>query len=447
MSFATHIKASRDLLTERNFGLLLLGQLVSQLGENLNKVALLWFVYLFTKSAEAMIVVGVLQTLPPMLFFWANGVLLDRYPKRRTMIVVDAVRGLLVLLIPALYLHHALTLPVLYLLVFLVATASGIFGPALYSVISLMVAEPRRVSANALMQTTGQVGTLVGPLLGGILSAFYNPVFVMVINGATFLVSAVFLLAIVIREIPDPEIPPVPGLSGVFFEVREGIGFVFSHNPLFLGLFVIMTLYGVISGPVTLLLPVLSKTLLHAGAGGFGLLLSAYGVGMLLSSIFLTVRPPVNLFRWIAGGFLAGGVTMLMMAGSSLMAIDLFLMLLFGMAVSVVNPLAHTLMQNNAPSRMLSRVLTTMSLGFLGGAILGMVGLPGLVERTGIRVVLALLGGVLVLSWGAVNLIEAGCREDSPCGSALSRLSAFFGRIPAPVRPSGPEISVKGEKL
>jgi hypothetical protein len=297
------------------------------------------------------------------------------------------------------------------------------------------------------MQTTGQVGTLVGPLLGGVLSAFYNPVFVMVINGATFLVSAVFLLAIVIREIPDPEIPPVPGLAGVFFEVREGIGFVFSHNPLFLGLFVIMTLYGVISGPVTLLLPVLSKTLLHAGAGGFGMLLSAYGVGMLLSSIFLTVRPPVNLFRWIAGGFLAGGVTMLLMAGSSLMVIDLGLMLLFGMAVSVVNPLAHTLMQNNAPSRMLSRVLTTMSLGFLGGAILGMVGLPGLVERTGIRVVLALLGGVLVLSWGAVNLIEAGCREDSPCGSALSRVSAFFGRLPAPVRPSGPEISVKGEKL
>ncbi len=443
MSFSVHLKASRELLVDRNFGLLLLGQLVSQLGENLNKIALLWFVYLFTKSPGALIVVGVLQTLPPMLFFWANGVLLDRYPKRRTMIIVDAVRGLLVLLIPALYLQHALTLPVLYLLVFLVATASGIFGPALYSVIPLMVAEPRRVSANALMQTTGQVGTLVGPLLGGLLSAFYNPVFVMVINGATFLVSAIFLLAIAIREIPDPEIPPVPGLSGVFFEVREGIRFIFSHNPLFLGLFVIMTLYGVISGPVTLLLPVLSKTVLHAGANGFGMLLSAYGVGMLLSSILLTVRPPDNLFRWIAGGFLAGGGAMLLLAGSSHMALDLILMLLFGMAVSVVNPLAHTLMQNNAPSRMLSRVLTTMSLGFLGGAILGMVGLPGLVERTGIQVVLALLGGVLVLSFGAVNLIEAGCRENSACATFLSRFWSLLGAT----RPSGSEAPVKGEKL
>ncbi len=446
MSFSVHLKASRELLVDRNFGLLLLGQLVSQLGENLNKIALLWFVYLFTKSPGALIVVGVLQTLPPMLFFWANGVLLDRYPKRRTMIVVDAVRGALVLVIPALYLLHELTLPLLYLLVFLVATASGIFGPALYSVVPLMVEEPRRVSANALMQTTGQVGMLVGPLLGGVLSALYNPVFVMVVNGATFLVSALFLLFIAIREIPDPEIPPVSGLSGVLLEVGEGIRFIFSRNPLFFGLFVIMALYGLISGPVTLLLPVLSKTVLHAGATGFGMLLSAYGVGMLLSSILLTVRPPENLFRWIAGGFLSGGFVMLLLAGSSRTGVDLVYMLLFGMAVSVVNPLAHTLMQNHAPSRMLSRVLTTMSLGFLGGAILGMVGLPGLVRSLGIRPVLALLGGILVLSFGAVNMIEAGCRKGGFCRSATSFFSALLGLSPARAG-SGREMSVKGDKL
>ena len=111
MSFIANVRESKDLLVERNFGLLLLGQLVSQLGENLNKVALFWFVYLFTKSAQAMIIVGVLQTLPPMLFFWANGVMLDRCSKRNVMIGVDAVRGMLVLLIPLLYALHHLSLP------------------------------------------------------------------------------------------------------------------------------------------------------------------------------------------------------------------------------------------------------------------------------------------------------------------------------------------------
>lgn len=138
---------------------------------------------------------------------------------------------------------------------------------------------------------------------------------------------------------------------------------------------------------------------------------------------------------------------MLLLAGSSHMAVDLGLMLLFGMAVSVVNPLAHTLIQNNAPSRMLSRVLTTMSLGFLGGAILGMVGLPGLVDRMGIRIVLVLLGGVLVLSFFAVNLIESGCREGAASDSLFSRLWTFLGVLPSSARPSGAEASVKGEKL
>ena len=413
MSFIANIRDSRDLLVERNFGLLLLGQLVSQLGENLNKVALFWFVYLFTRSPEALIVVGVLQTLPPMLFFWANGVMLDRCSKRNVMIAVDAVRGLLVLLVPVLYALHHLSLPVLYMLVFLIATASGIFGPAIYSAIPLMVSEPRRVAANALMQTTGQVGILVGPLLGGLLSALYNPVFVMVANGATFLVSALFLLFIRIRESGERESAHAAGVAGILQEVAEGVRFVFSGDRLLLGLFVIMTLYGLITGPVTILLPVLSRAILHAGSKGFGMLLSSYGVGMLLASLALTVRPPRNLFRWIAGGFLAGGVLILLLSASRTMPVDLFLMALFGMGVSVVNPLVHTLLQNHAPSRLLSRVLTTMSLGFLGGAILGMVGLPSLVTVVGIRTVLMLLGGVLVLSWGAVNLIEAGHRSGS----------------------------------
>lgn len=408
MSFVSNIRESRDLLTERNFGLLLSGQLVSQLGENLNKVALFWFVYLFTKSAEAMIVVGVLQTLPPLLFFWANGVMLDRCSKKKVMAWVDAIRGGLVLLIPLMYWLHHLTLPLLYALTFLIAVASGIFGPALYSAIPLMVAEPRRVSANALMQTTGQIGILVGPLLGGILSAIYNPVFVMVANGITFLVSAVFLLFIRISESADHASHLATGFSGILEEVREGVLFVFSGNRLLLGLFVIMTLYGVITGPVTILLPLLSKGVLHSGSQGFGLLLSSYGIGMLLASLALTVRPPLNLFRWIAGGFFAGGVLMLLVSATHLMAVDLFLMSLFGMAISVVNPLVHTLLQNHAPSRLLSRVLTTMSLGFLGGAIAGMTGLPSLVSVLGIQTVLMILGGVLIASWGVVNLIEAG---------------------------------------
>ena len=99
-----------DLLKTRDFGFLFAGQMISQIGDSLNKVALLWFVYELTGSALKMTVVGLLQTLPPLLFGPLIGVYLDRFRKKPVMIAVDLLRTLMILLIPLLYLMGALTL-------------------------------------------------------------------------------------------------------------------------------------------------------------------------------------------------------------------------------------------------------------------------------------------------------------------------------------------------
>src|SRR6478735_3963478 len=107
-----------ELLKSRDFGLLFAGQAISQIGDSLNKVALLWFVYELTGSALKMTVIGLLQTLPPLLFGPLIGVFLDRVRKKPVMIWVDLLRTVMILLIPLLYLVEALTLDLLYLLVF-----------------------------------------------------------------------------------------------------------------------------------------------------------------------------------------------------------------------------------------------------------------------------------------------------------------------------------------
>src|SRR5574337_2214138 len=92
-----------ELVKTRDFGFLFAGQTISQIGDSLNKVALLWFVYELTGSALKMTVVGLLQTLPPLLFGPLIGVFLDRVRKKPVMIWVDLLRTLMVLLIPLLY--------------------------------------------------------------------------------------------------------------------------------------------------------------------------------------------------------------------------------------------------------------------------------------------------------------------------------------------------------
>src|SRR5215813_11445930 len=98
-----------ELLRTRNFGLLFAGQVASQIGDSMNKVALLWFVYELTGSAFKMTVIGLLQTIPPL-----------------------------------------------------------VFGPALASAVPLMVSRTQLTSANALIQGTGNIGLLIGPAIGGL---------------------------------------------------------------------------------------------------------------------------------------------------------------------------------------------------------------------------------------------------------------------------------------
>ena len=81
-----------ELLRTRDFGLLFSGQVVSQIGDGMNKVALLWFVYELTGSAFKMAVIGLLQTIPPLVFGPLIGVYLDRMRKKPVMIWVDLIR-------------------------------------------------------------------------------------------------------------------------------------------------------------------------------------------------------------------------------------------------------------------------------------------------------------------------------------------------------------------
>ena len=82
----------RMLLRNRNVRWLYAGQIISQIGDGVTKVALLWFVYNTTESALKMTLIGVLQTVPPLVFGPFAGVVLDRMSKRTAMIVIDLVR-------------------------------------------------------------------------------------------------------------------------------------------------------------------------------------------------------------------------------------------------------------------------------------------------------------------------------------------------------------------
>ena len=272
------------LISTRDFGLLWWGQTTSQIGEGLNKVALLWFVYELTGSAMQMTMVGLLQTIPPLLLGPLVAVYLDRMPKKPVMVWVDILRALLTLLIPTFYALDMLSITGLYTLIFLTSVVSTIFGPALVSAVPLLVRPSELMSANALIQGTNNIRMLLGPAISGVMIALINAENVLFVNSATFLVSALCLMPI---RFASSFVGVKEQTASVWEELQVGFRFIFGQQSMVLTLVIISALYNLGVSAFVFILPVYAKEFLQVGSVQLGWLWSALGGGMLATSTWL----------------------------------------------------------------------------------------------------------------------------------------------------------------
>jgi MFS transporter, DHA3 family, macrolide efflux protein len=391
-----------ELLRTRDFGLLFWGQLTSQIGDSLNRVALLWFVYQLTGSALKMVVIGLLQTIPPLVMSPFIGVYLDRVSKKRVMLWVDAARTVLVLLIPLLYAAGELTLERLYAAVFLLALASTFFGPALSSAVPQIVRRDQLTAANALLQTTTNAGILVGPLVSGIGIALIGSQNVLYVDAATFFISALCLLPIHVRP-PRPASEEI-GQPAWGRELLAGLRFVCVEQPTILNLMLAAALYSLAASAFAFMLPVFAEQNLSAGAMEVGVLWSTLGAGMLAATTWLASLSQGDLagrftliFRsMVVGGFAMCGLSLLtapVVAGAFI--------LIIGGSTALFMPIVWGVLQEVTPEHLLGRVFTTFSTGSMASAMAGMAGFGWAADAMGPHV--SLLGiGLVLLSTACV---------------------------------------------
>ncbi len=386
------------LITTRDFGLLWWGQATSHIGEGLNKVALLWFVYELTGSAMKMTMVGLLQTIPPLLFGPLIGVYLDRLPKKAVMVWVDLLRALLTLLIPVLYAMDTLSIEGLYGLIFLTSVVSTVFGPALVSAVPLLVRPAELMSANALIQGTNNIGMLLGPAISGIMIALINAENVLFVNSATFLISALCLMPV---RFAVSRMRGMEGTSSVWEELRAGFRFVFAQRSMVLTLVIISSLYNLGVSAFVFILPVYAKEFLQVGPVQLGWLWSALGVGMLAASTWLAWRKQSDMqgrLRIVVRGMTIGGLAVCSLSFLETPLVAAGIVVIVGGSTAVLNPIVWALLQEVTPEHLIGRVLTTFSVGSMASAMAGMTGFGWVADAIGPAASLVGLGLVLLLT-------------------------------------------------
>ncbi len=401
-----------ELLTTRNFGLLFSGQAVSQIGDSMNKVALLWFVYELTGSAFKMTVIGLLQTIPPLVFGPLIGVYLDRMKKKPVMIWVDLLRTGLVMLIPLLYAMEALTLERLYVLVFATSIISTVFGPALASAVPLLVPRAQLTAANALIQSTTNIGLLIGPAIGGVGIAMVGAHNVLYLDAATFMVSALCLMPIRLRETLQARARLADGTT-ILQDLFVGFRFVFIQHRTVLLLMFTATLYSLGASAFVFLLPVFATQLLDASSIELGWLWSSLGIGMLAASAWLAWINQGDFqsrLRLISAALAVGAVAVCVLGILEAPVMAAALIVVFGGSTAVFTPVVWAMLQELTPEPLLGRVFTTFSTGAMASAMAGMAAFGWIADTAGPA---ASLVGIGLLLLGTATVAAAFSRRHS----------------------------------
>ena len=412
------VEANRWLLT-RDFSLIWWSQVLSQVADGVSRLALLWFVYSVTGSALKTSIVGLLQTLPPIVLGPLIGVSVDRLPKKAILIGTDVTRGILIGAIPCWLSVQVFTVDMLYLLVFLYGIATAMFVPTLSSSVPFLVDRPRFVAANALLQSTTSIGIIIGPVLSGLGIAFTGSQDVLCANALIYFASALCLVPI---RLPRSVLSHPHGnpFAATLQDLTEGIRYALISQRTILILILMASLYTFGSGAFTTLFPVFAKKMLALGPVEVGYLWSWLGIGLFLVSlglVLLTQWDTRKRIQVVSVSSVIGGAALCALVWTQDLVMATLLVTIIGMGFGTWTPIAWGMIQEFSPAHLVGRVMAIYTAIATATSMAGMAFFGWMTERfnehtsvIGIGVVLFLLA--LAAAWFSRRVTDAGNPAD-----------------------------------
>ena len=352
-------------LAVRNYRLFASGQVVSLTGTWMQRVAQDWLVLdLSHNSGTAIGITTGLQFAPVLFFGMYGGVIADRFPKRRTLVITQIVMGIFALCLGLLDVTNTVQLWHVYVLAAALGVASAIDAPVRQAFVTELVGPSLLANAVGLNSATFNTARVLGPAVAGLMIASVGTAWVFLLNAASFVAVVSALLAM--RE-PDLFVgKPIERRPGA---VREGLRYVRSRPDL-LAVIGLTGVIGTLGFNFQMTSALLTKNTFHHGAESYGLISAVYAFGSLLGAL-LAARRDRPLRRLV---FLAGAGYGVLEVASGLMPTywSFFALLIpFGLSTLTFSTAANTTVQLTAPPAMRGRVMALYLIVFMGGTPIG----------------------------------------------------------------------------
>ena len=331
-------------------------------------VAINWHVYLLTKSAFALGLVGLSRGVPIIICSLAGGVVADAVDRKKLMIVTQTVMLTCAAVLTAATLAGLKSVWPIYLLSGLAAAAQAFDTPARQALMPTLVPEEDFPNAVSLAVIVFNVAIIVGPAIAGFILAETGPGIIYGINAISFM--AIIGAVIAMRTTGKPDLQRGRREALSFGALKEGLRFVW-HTPIIVQT---MTLdfAATFFGSATLLLPIFAQERLHVGARGYGFLAAAPAVGSVLTALVMarlgTLR---RQGRLVVAAVAVFGVATAGFGVSTVYWISLLMLATLGAADTVSTVLRQTIRQLVTPNHLRGRMTSINMMFFMGGPQLG----------------------------------------------------------------------------
>ncbi|HET7010993.1 MAG TPA: MFS transporter [Anaerolineales bacterium] len=391
----------------RPFALLWSGQAISRLGDNLYRIALSWWVLEKTGSAAAMGAVAVFSFVPMLLFLLVGGVVVDRLPRFRIMLVSDVVNFLVVGLVSLLAFTQRLEVWHIYAASIVFGLSEAFFYPAYSASVPQIVPPESLPSANSLTSLTWQVSGVLGPSLGAMIVALGGTAAAFALDSLSFLISAAFLVPL-LRVMAPPSVEKTRSPVG---DVREGLSTVLASPFLWVSILVFAFINVTEAGPRNVALPFLIHDKLALQVEALGFVGSAFSIGSVTGAILLGRFRRIRRRGWLAyGAIVLGGVMVILIGLAPTLAVLIAVAAVHGVTFSVINLVWTNTLQEMVPTEKLGRV---SSIDALGSFVLMPAGfaLAGLMTDSIGPGRVFVLGGAATIALALLALLHPGVRR------------------------------------
>ena len=384
----------------RNYRLFATGQVVSNTGTWMQRIAQDWLVLTLTGSASAVGITIALQFLPMLLFGLYGGVLADRLPKRPLLLATQCAMGLTGLALAVLTLSGHVQVWHVYLTAFLLGLVTVVDNPARQSFVAEMVGPDQLANAVSLNSANFQSARLVGPAVAGVLITAVGSGYAFLFNGLSFLAPIVGLLLMRPGELHKVE--RAPRGKG---QLREGLKYV-AGRPELIWPIVLVGFIGTFGFNFPIWLSAFVDDVYHSGASTYGLLNTLMAGGSLVGAL-LAARRGASRLRVLVGAALLFGVLEIVTAFAPQFWIFAVLLVPIGMFGLTVNVTANSSIQMATEPAMRGRVMSLFMMVFVGGTPMGAPIVGWITDTYGPRIGFAAGGTVALIAAIGVGVMLA----------------------------------------